>query len=59
MPAHYWSSAQLLKFANNENFIFKPINAAEKFVKYDKRNKKIFGAAILIDETDDKILQNI
>lgn len=59
MPAHYWSSAQLLKFANNENFIFKPINAAERFVKYDKRNKKIFGAAILIDETDDEILQNI
>ncbi len=59
MPARYWSSAQLLKFCNNENFNFKPINAAESFIKYDKRNKKIFGAAIQIGETDDDILRNI
>ena len=59
MPAQYWSSAQLLKFCNNENFIFKPINAAEDFVKYDNHNKKIFGAAIKVGLLDDELLNNI
>lgn len=53
------SSAQLLRFANNSDFNFKPITATEDFVKYDKNNKKIFGAAIKIGKTDNELFNNI
>jgi hypothetical protein len=59
MPAQYWSSAQLLRFANNPDFNFKPLTATEDFIKFDKLGKKIFGAAIRISDTDNEILNNI
>lgn len=59
MPEQYWSSAQLLRFANNPDFNFKPITATEDFIKYDKNNKKIFGAAIKIGKTDNQLFNNI
>lgn len=59
MPEQYWSSAQLLRFANNPDFNFKPINADENFVKFDNNNKKIFGAAIHLSETDNEILNEL
>ncbi len=59
MPEQYWSSAQLLRFANNPDFNFKPITATEDFIKYDNNNKKIFGAAIKIGETDNELFNNI
>lgn len=58
MPPQYWSSAQLLKFANNPDFNFKPLNAAEDFIKYDCNKRKIFGAAIKMGENDNEILLN-
>lgn len=59
MPEQYWSSAQLLRFANNSDFNFKPITATEDFIKYDNNNKKIFGAAIKIGENDNELFNNI
>ena len=59
MPEQYWSSAQLLRFANNSDFNFKPITATEDFIKYDNNNKKIFGAAIKIGKTDNDLFNNI
>lgn len=59
MPEQYWSSAQLLRFANNSDFNFKPITATEDFIKFDKNNKKIFGAAIKIGKTDNELFNNI
>ena len=59
MPEQYWSSAQLLRFANNPDFNFKPITATEDFIKFDKNNKKIFGAAIKICKTDNELFNNI
>lgn len=59
MPEQYWSSAQLLRFANNSDFNFKPITATEDFIKFDKNNKKIFSAAIKIGKTDNELFNNI
>lgn len=59
MPPQYWSSAQLLKFANNPDFNFKPLTATEDFIKFDNNKRKIFGAAIKIGKTDNEILSNI
>ena len=59
MPEQYWSSAQLLRFANNPDFNFKPITATEDFIKYDNNNKKIFGAAIKIGKNDNELFNNI
>lgn len=59
MPEQYWSSAQLLRFANNSDFNCKPITATEDFIKFDKNNKKIFGAAIKIGKTDNELFNNI